>query len=124
MVSPHLTRQRAISSTSTSEIVAKRDAGDSWRHHWENGYAPLNSQNSNGSSKSAGKEDDERHVENELPSPKSTTPQDYEVPMNILQQSADRNTSMVSPRLTRQRAVSSTSTSEIVAKRLSCISKE
>lgn len=106
----------------SSEMVYRDD--DAWRHHRENGYAPLNSQNGRESSKSVDNEDvgDGADGENELPSPTSTTPQDYEVPMNILQQSPDRTSNTVSPRLTRQRAVSSTSTSETEAKRLSCVS--
>lgn len=105
-----------------SEMVCRSD--DAWRHHRENGYAPLNSQNGRELSKSVGHEDDVgdgTDGESELPSPRSTTPQDYEVPMNILQQSPDRCSNSVSPRLTRQRAVSSTSTSETEAKRLSCV---
>ena len=101
---------------------------DNWREQRENGYAPLTPQRRRESSKSASRtvkdnENDECKDEPPPPSPPlSTTPQDYEVPMNILQQSPSRNSAVVSPaRLTRQRAVSSTSEAE--TKRLSCVSK-
>ena len=104
-----------------------RDNDDNWREQRENGYAPLTPQRRGQSSKSASRtvendEKDECKDEPPPPSPPlSTTPQDYEVPMNILQQSPSRNSTVVSPaRLTRQRAVSSTSEAE--AKRLSCVS--
>ena len=105
-----------------------RDNEDNWREQRENGYAPLTPQRRIQSSKSASRtvEDDEKdECKDEPPPPSpplSTTPQDYEVPMNILlQQSPSRNSTVVSPaRLARQRAVSSTSEAE--AKRLSCVS--
>lgn len=108
-----------------SQMVCMDD--DNWRHHRQNGYAPLTPQSRKGSSKSASNQDDasdEIEGENDLPSPRSTTPQDYEVPMNILQQSSNQSSPMVSPKLTRQRAVSSTSNSEAETKRLSCVSSK
>lgn len=98
------------------------DKNDNWREQRENGYAPLTPQRRRESSKSASRTEECRE---DLPPPSpplSTTPQDYEVPMNILQQSPSRSSTVVSPaRLTRQRAVSSTSEAE--TKRLSCVSK-
>lgn len=109
-----------------SNFVCRDDEGDGWRSHRENGYAPLTPKRTKEAAKSASilEEVDEDRAEEEInpPSPESTTPQDYEVPMNILQQSPNRNSSVVSPRLTRQRAVSSTSEDE--PKRLSCVSRD
>ena len=109
-----------------SQISCRDD--DNWREQRENGYAPLTPQRRRESSKSASRtvrDDEEEECTDEPPPlspPLSTTPQDYEVPMNILQQSPSRNSTVVSPaRLTRQRAVSSTSEAE--TKRLSCVSK-
>ena len=109
-----------------SQISCRDD--DNWREQRENGYAPLTPQRRRESSKSASRtvrDDENEESKDELPPPSpplSTTPQDYEVPMNILQQSPSRNSTVVSPaRLTRQRAVSSTSEAE--TKRLSCVSK-
>ena len=105
-----------------------RDNEDNWREQRENGYAPLTPQRRGQSSKSASRtvgDDEKDECKDEPPPPSpplSTTPQDYEVPMNILQQSPSRNSTVVSPaRLARQRAVSSTSEAE--EKRLSCVSK-
>ncbi len=104
------------------------DNNDNWREQRENGYAPLTPQRRRESSKSASrtvKDGEDEECKDKLPPPSpplSTTPQDYEVPMNILQQSPSRSSTVVSPaRLTKQRAVSSTSEAE--TKRLSCVSK-
>ena len=111
-----------------SQMVCRdREGGDSWKHHRENGYAPLTPKRmGESSSKSSASNyvgnDEDTPMEQPPPSPPaaSTTPQDYEVPMNILQQSPSRSSTVISPRLTRQRAVSSSS--EMETKRLSCVS--
>ena len=101
------------------------DNSDNWREQRQNGYAPLTPQRRSKSASRTVEDDKKDECKDEPPPPSpplSTTPQDYEVPMNILQQSPCRNSAVVSPaRLTRQRAVSSTSEAE--AKRLSCVSK-
>ena len=107
-----------------SQMVCREEVDESWRSHRENGYAPLTPQRRSGSVKKSDEvlEDVDEDVteQEDLMSPRSTTPQDYEVPMNILQQSPNRNSTVVSPRLTRQRAVASASDTE--TKRLSCAS--
>ena len=111
-----------------SQLSCRDD--DNWREQRENGYAPLTPQRRRESSKSAaatfskqGGDEDECRDEPPPSPPLSTTPQDYEVPMNILQLSPirSRDSTVVSPKLTRQRAVSSTSDAE--TKRLSLASK-
>ena len=103
-----------------SQLVCRNDDGEfSWREQRKNGYAPLTPQRRRESTRQpSSMQNEEVDVEESgdespLPSPPlSTTPQDYEVPMNILQQSPCRSSTVGSPRLTRQRAVSSTSEAE------------
>lgn len=115
--------QSSSDSEQPSQMEGRGDDNDddSWRQQRENGYAPLTPQRRKESDKSAGNQEDDADCQIEPPlPPPSTTPQDYEVPLNILQHSPSRNSSVASPRLIRQRSTNSTSESEI--KRLSCTS--